>query len=163
MKLTKSKKVYLHRFRTNVWIPNFLQILQWTLISVQPSTSVSGSSAAAVFVFELYLYFIWIVFDLYSICIWFVFVSYLYLICIWFVFDLLTLIRVQSSTSVIGSSSESAAVGSNPNTSRLVIFAACNLMLMLHFPWKRVLRTRTCIWGVIGTLPSKPPASAWWM
>ena len=68
MKLTKSKKVYLHRFRTNVWIPNFLQILQWTLISVQSSTSVSGSSAAAVFVFELYLYFIWIVFDLYLIC-----------------------------------------------------------------------------------------------
>ena len=31
----------------------------------------------------------------------------------------------QSSTSVIGSSSESGQVGSKPNTSRLVIFAAC--------------------------------------
>ena len=35
------------------------------------------------------------------------------------------LYETQSSTSVIGSSSESGQVGSKPNTSRLVIFAAC--------------------------------------
>ena len=38
----------------------------------------------------------------------------------------------QSSTSVIGSSSESGAARSNPNTSRLVILAACDIMVMLN-------------------------------
>ena len=48
---------------------------------------------------------------------------------IWYGLAMIMIVKylygTQSSTSVIGSSSESGQVGSKPNTSRLVIFAAC--------------------------------------